>query len=439
MRKLLVLLGLALTIGSAAAADVKSLDAVAGTQVWLVENHSVPMVAITAALPAGSAYDPPAKAGLAALAAALLEEGAGSVDARTFHAALAASAIRLQVVPGRDYIEISMQVLSDDAPVAFRLLGRALARPRFGADAIGRQRAELLQRITQAKQDPVWIAWNGLHSLYFGPHAYGHPIEGDAQGLAAITAADVQAFAAAHWVRGGARIAIAGDVTADEAATLVKLAFADLPALTPPPPPSPAFVGAPGLHMLPAEASEADAIFALPGLKRDDPDFLAAMVANLIVGGGENSRLGHALRGERGLTYDVSTELVTYAGVGMTVGTFQAQPRAMSEALEVVRAELRKFATDGPTAREFADAKLYLRSSFDLAFTSNADIAQSLVGLMEKNMPIGYLDRHGRMVDGIGIDDVRRAARRLFGSDRITEVVAGPLPAAKASGKPYRR
>lgn len=439
MRRLLALLWLALAAGNAAAADVKALDAVPGAQVWFVEDHSVPVIALTAALPAGSAYDPPDKAGLAALAAALIEHGAGSVEAKTFLSALSADAIRFKVVPGRDYIEISLLVQSEDAPAAFRLLGNALARPRFDAGTVAALRAEMRQSIEQARQDPQWIARNGLFSLYFSTHAYGHPVEGDPQGLAAIAPADLRSFAAGHWVRGGAKIALSGDVTAEEARTLLGIAFADLPGTAPKVPPVPSFVGAPGLHELPAEAAQPVAVFALPGLLRSDRDSLAGEIANLILGGGENARLGRELRSERGMTSDISTRLVVYDRAGIMIGELQAQPRDMRPALAAIREILRKFALEGPTVREFADAKLYLRGSFPLAFTSNADTAARLVALMESGRSIDYVARRNRLIESIGIEDVRRAARRLYASDSLTVVVVGKLPKAKASTNPYRR
>ncbi len=63
----------------------------------------VPMIAMSASLPAGSAYDPQGKEGLAAIAAALLDEGAGKMNSDAFHTALGNKAIQLSVSPSRDY------------------------------------------------------------------------------------------------------------------------------------------------------------------------------------------------------------------------------------------------------------------------------------------------------------------------------------------------
>ncbi len=88
-------LGALLTIAPAAAADIKALDLGKAAEVWFSEDHTVPIIAFSISLPAGSGYDPASKAGLATFAAALLDEGAGNMDSRAFQEALASHAIQL--------------------------------------------------------------------------------------------------------------------------------------------------------------------------------------------------------------------------------------------------------------------------------------------------------------------------------------------------------
>src|SRR5262249_49121536 len=121
---------------AAEAVNAKMLDMGKNVQVWYVEDHTLPMIAMTAALPAGSAYDPRDKPGLAAFTADLLNEGAGSLNSQAYQAALSNKAIRLGVTPTRDYLVISLVTLKENAKEAFQLLGLALTKPRFEADAI---------------------------------------------------------------------------------------------------------------------------------------------------------------------------------------------------------------------------------------------------------------------------------------------------------------
>jgi zinc protease len=424
-------------LAPASAANVRTLNAVQGAQVWFAEDHSVPMIALTASLPAGSAYDPSAKAGLAAIAGYLLDEGAGNLDSAAFQAALANRAIRLGVEPGRDSLTVSLAVLSSNAKEAFRLLRLALSRPRFDADAVNRVRAQMLQNLEEEKGDPESVAEKSLYSFYFGAHAYGHPPEGSARGLTAITSDDLRTFARRHWVRGGLRVAIAGDVNAATATALLRAAFGALPEQAPSPPLTPMRVGAPGLHVLPMDVSQPTAFFVLPGPLRSDPDFLTGYVANYILGGGGfASRLTKEMRGKRGLTYDVTTDLVPYRGAGLLLGEVAARTDAMRKTVAVVRETMRKFAADGPTQQELADAKTYLNGSFPLAFASDTGLSAQLNYFQQMGLGIDYLDKRADLIDTITIDDVRRVAHRLCDPSKMTIVVAGSLPEENGNSSP---
>jgi len=416
----------------AAATSVKALNVVSGAQVWFAEDHTVPMIALVASLPSGSAYDPSAKAGTAAFAAALLDEGAGNLDSAAFQDALAKHAIQLSVEPGRDTMTVTLVTLSSSAKEAFRLLGLALAHPRFDAEAVARVRAQILTELEEESENPASVAEKSFYSLYFGPHAYGHSLIGDQRSLGAVTPEDLRGFARTHWVRGGLKIALAGDTNASAAANLIRSTFGPLAADAPALPPAPGRVGAPGLHILPMPVPQPAAIFALPGLLRSDPDFLAGYVANYILGGGSSSRLTQDVREKRGLTYDISTDLVVYRRSGILLGAVATRSDAMRQTIAVVRETLRKFISDGPTDQELADAKTYLNGSFPIAYASDVGLAAQLNAFQQVGLGIDYLDKRAGLINAITLADVRRATRRLFDPSRLTVVVAGTLPMQKA-------
>ena len=126
----------------AQAADIKPIDLGKNVEVWFSEDHTVPIIAFDISLPAGSAYDPAGKAGLADFAADLIDEGAGNMDSRAFHEALADHAIQFRASTERDNLVISVVTLSENCaagdasaatradPSAFRRRsGDAGARP----------------------------------------------------------------------------------------------------------------------------------------------------------------------------------------------------------------------------------------------------------------------------------------------------------------------
>jgi zinc protease len=429
------------------AATVKVLPAPAGETVWYAEDHSLPMIAMSAAFPSGSAYDPRGKDGLAAFAAALLDEGAGDLNSKAFHEALANRAIRLSVSPGRDDMVVTLVTLKENAPEAFRLLGMALSRPHFEGDAVNRVRAQILSVLAQGEADPGTVAGKAFMTAYFGNHPYGHDSSGTPRTLAGISQRDLHAFARTHWVRGGLRIAVAGDVTPAQLTQLLNTAFGGLSAKAPAMTPWPGKVGSPGVHVIAMAVPQPTVIFALPGVMRSDKDFLAAYVANYIAGGGSfSSRLMAEIREKRGLTYDISTSLDVYRRAGIFAGQVATRADAVNQTIAVTRQTLADFAANGPTQKELDDAKTYLTGSYPLAFSSNAGIAAQLNSFQRVGLPIDYVTKRNALINAITIDDVKRAAARIFNPAKMTIIVAGTpsgpkraAPPAKPSAPPKRK
>jgi zinc protease len=432
---ILALFGGVFASGAASAVDVHVLRAPKGEEVWYVSDHTLPMIAMSAAIPAGSAYDPPGKFGLATFAASLLDEGAGSLNSSAFQTALANRAIRLSVTPDRDYLVISLVTLTDNAKDAFELLGLALSRPRFDSDAIARVRAQILTSLAQEDEDPSSVAAKGFFRAYFHDHPYGHPVSGDAAGIAAIDQADLKAFAAEHWVRGDLRVAVSGDIDPATLTTLLGSAFGKLSSGTPPPVSWVGHVGQPGVQVIAMPVPQPTTVIGLPGLLRRDRDFIPAYVANYILGGGGfSSRLTDEVREKRGLTYDISTSLEAYRRAGFVVGEFATKQGSVRQAIAVARDTMRDFAANGPTDKELTDAKTFLTGSFPLEFGSNVGIASELNSFQQGGLPVDYVQKRNALIDAVTLDDVKRVAKRLFDPRDLTVVIGGnPDAPAKAA------
>jgi zinc protease len=434
---LAVIFAVAFGAGTAQAVDVKGLAAPKGEQIWFVEDHTLPLIAMTVALPAGSAYDPAAKPGLAAFAASLLDEGAGKLNSTQYQTALSNRAIRLSVTPERDWLVISLVTLTDNAKDAFQLLGLALSRPRFDADAINRVRAQTLSGLAQEEEDPPTVAAKGFYRAFFHDHPYGHPIDGTPQSVAAIGAGDLKSFAVTHWVRDNVKIAVSGDVDEKTLAGLLNAAFGVLPVRPAPQLPPVGRLGQPGVQIIAMPVPQPTAVFALPGLLRSDPDFLPGYVANYILGGGGfSSRLMGEVREKRGLTYDVDTSLEAYRKAGVVVGQVATRADGMRQTIDVIRQTFADYAANGPTEKELADAKTYLTGSFPLAFSSNVGIAAQLNTFQRAGLPVDYVQKRNALIDAVTADDVKRVAGRLFNPAKLTIVVGGSLEAAKAQTAP---
>jgi zinc protease len=427
MHRFTLALILALAIPAAAhAVTVKTVPAPSGVDVWLSEEHSLPMVAISASFPAGSAYDPSGKEGLSALTAALLDEGAGDMKATAFKQALESRAIHLDISADRDFLVVSVKTLSTNVNEAFRLLGLALAHPRFDAEAVERMRFAILAGLKEDEEDPGTIAVKAWFKTYFGVHPYAHDDNGSAEGLKAITIDDIKAFAGTHLVRGTAKVSVAGDITPEALARQIDATFGSLPPDAPPPTPHPGKVGAPGQHVIAMDVPQPSAVFGVPGPLRIDADFIPTYVANYIYGGGGfSSRLMDEVRDKRGLTYGISTSVADYRAAGIIVGEVASDKTTIASALDVAKSVMARFAKEGATEKELMDAKTYLTGSFPINFDSNVKIAATLNGFQRAGLDADYVAHRNALIDAVTLAQVNASAKKYFDPARLTIVIAG--------------
>ena len=420
-----------------AATDVKSVNMGKGVQVWFEEDHTLPIISMTVAFPAGSGYDPANKPGLSAFAAALLDEGAGPYSSQAFQAALSDRGIRLNATSDRDWMTVTLVTLKDNAKDAFHLLGVGLASPHFDNDAIARVRAQILASLQQEQEDPSAVAAKAFYTRFFPGHPYGHSVDGTAASISAINRDDLRKFARAHWVRGGMHIAVSGDVDTATLKTLLASAFRTLPQKAPPPIPPLRRMGTPGTQVIPMPVPQPNIVFALPALPRKDKDFIPLYVANYIMGGGGfSSRLTAEVREKRGLTYDISTSVGTLTRGGYFVGQVATKAGSVEDTVKVIRQTIADFAANGPTQKELDDAKTYLTGSFPLAFTSNTGITAQLNAFQDGGLPISYLKQRNALMNAVTLDDVRRVAKRVLSNPKLTIVIAGNPNGPKPARQP---
>src|SRR6516162_2750449 len=143
---------------AASAMTIEKIVSPGGIEAWLVREKSLPLVTLNYAFHGGATQDDADKAGTANLAADLLDEGAGDLDGRTFHQRLEDNAIELRFQVGRDSLFGSLRTLNEHRDEAFDLLGLALTKPRFDADAIDRVRQQVLAGLRREQTNPNSLA-----------------------------------------------------------------------------------------------------------------------------------------------------------------------------------------------------------------------------------------------------------------------------------------
>lgn len=420
-------MSVAVTPVTAPPAQVGRVVTPAGIEVWHVESHVVPLIALAFLFEGGAAQDPAGKAGVAQLMARLLDEGAGPYPSAAFHERLADHAIELSFSAGPDTLGGSLKMLTRHADEAFELLRLALAEPRFDEADIDRVRAQTMASLRYQMKDPGSRATKRFFAEAFPGHPYGTPTSGTLESLPGIAREDLVAAHRRQAARERLKVVVVGAIDADEVARRVDAAFGSLPE-------APDLVETPAVslaglgdrHVVEVDVPQSVIRFAMNGLSWTDPDFVPAYVLNHVLGGGAfTSRLFQEVREKRGLAYSVGTSLATFRRTAMTWGFTATKNERVAEALSVISGEIDRLREEGPSTEELEKAKAYLTGSYALGFDTSTKIANQLVQIAFNDLGIDYVARRNALVSAVTLDDVRRAGARMLGDGRMLTVIAG--------------
>jgi zinc protease len=436
LRTFLVVFAVVATTAAASAIEIKQVRSATGVTAWLVEDHTIPLIAMNFSFKGGAAADPDDKRGLAYVLSGMLDEGAGELDSKAFQARLEELAMRLSFDAEHDEFTGSLQTLSKNRDAAFDMVRLALTAPRFDEKPLERVRGQILLSLRRDGEDPETIAGAEWMRTMFRDHPYARRSKGSLDGVKAVASQDLKDLARHLFAREGLMIAVVGDIDEPTLSRLLDETFGGLPETSGMPSiPEAAIAKGPGVKVVDRDIPQSVIRFGHASIKRDDPDFLTAYIVNHILGsGGFGSRLMAEVREKRGLSYGVYTTLYPLDQGGLFFGGAATVNDRVSETIEVVRVELRRMAEKGPTKEELEAAKTYLTGSYALRFDSNRKIASQLLGIQRENLGIDYVEKRNDLVNAVTLEDVRRVARRIIDADGLIFTIVGRPKDVHSSG-----
>jgi zinc protease len=164
-----------------------------------------------------------------------------------------------------------------------------------------------------------------------------------------------------------------------------------------------------------------------PGLARRDPDYMAAHLANTVLGVfGMMGRLGESIREEQGLAYYCYSQLQAGLGQGPWAAVAGVDPVHVEQAVDSVCREVARLRDEPVPADELADSQSYLAGSMPLHLETNEGVANALLDMERYDLGFDYLQRYAGLVGAVTVDDVRRAAQKYLDPERYALAVAGP-------------
>jgi zinc protease len=420
--------------GEAPAVDFPDIERATlsnGLPVWFVERTDLPLASVQLLLNAGGIAEPPERAGLASLTAAMLTEGTERRSATDIADEIEFLAASLNAGSGRESAVVSLSTLSRTLPMAFEIFADVVMNPAFDEAEWQRIRDQRIAAIAQSRDQAAALASEEFSRRVFGEtHPYGRPLQGTRASVESITVPMLREFHETYYRPTNATLIVVGDVSRSELLALAERhlgsweAGAQPPPVTPAsPPPLPAtkvfLIDRPG-------AAQSEIRLGHVGVERNHPDYFPILVMNAILGGQFSSRINLNLREDKGYTYGASSTFQTGQYPGPFLAGGGVQSAVTRESMIEFMRELEDIRGSRPvTAEELEFARIGIIRSEPLSLETNAQMAGRIQQLVLFDLPLDYFDEFNDRIAAVTLEDVNRVAREYLHPERFAVVIVG--------------
>lgn len=399
-----------------------------GLKVYLVEEHTLPVISANLVDLAGSEENPADKPGLAAFTARMLSEGTASRSSTELADDVDSIGAQLNTNATMDMAGAGIGLLSNNTDAAFTLLSDVSLHPAFKAEEVERIRKQRLVSIQQEADQPIATVLRVGWKVLYGDGAYGYRDIGTTDSVKAITRDELQHFWSEHYAPGNAALFLTGDLTEADARRLTEKYFGKWTAENAKKPQIPQPPAAPTRKVVivdkPGAPQTALIAFGL-GLPRSTPQYAAINVMNSVLGGLFSSRINMNLREQHGYTYGAFSEFIFRRGEGPFVAGARVRTDVTGPAAHELFSELSRMRTDPATPDELRLAKDYALRSLP----GNFETARETSGLMSEIFTYGLAPNYYRELPGqyvaVTAADVEKAAQDYVHPENLILVAVG--------------
>ena len=402
-----------------------------GITVLFKEDHAVPVAGVAAVFLGGVRFEKEREAGITRFLAEMMTRGTASFNAVQFAQEIDSLGATLETFSGRNSFGVQAKGLSKDFPQLVRLLGEAVAAPTFPPDELERVRDEILA--AQREERDSMAAWTMqlLRETLYKRHPYRLNVLGEERTIRRIGRPDLIQYYKHYALPQNMVVAIAGDVSWEEALISAQTALGGMSGrhFSLPPIPQESREGTSrGMRKreeLTQDKEQVHLALGFLGTTLRDQDRFPLEVLEAAIGG-QGGRFFTQLRDKEGLAY-VTAFFVRadldpgYLGVYMA--TSPAKVEQARQGMERIINEVRE---QGISQEELDRAKAYLIGNYEIDHQSPLAMASTMAFDERYGLGGDFYQQYPRVIGRVTMTDVLRVARKYLTLDSSTMVVVRP-------------
>ena len=311
--------------------------------------------------------------------------------------------------------------------VALDLLVDMLRNSKFDPVEMENERKVIIEELNMSMDSPQSRVDILIDEVMWPDQALGRDIAGNKDTVSAISRQMVLDYLPRFYIPGNTVLSVAGDISHEEVVDSVAKAFGDWTvgvagALFP----AENSQDAPRLRAESRKTEQVHLCLSVRGVSHQHPDRFILDLLNVVLGEGMSSRLFLELREKRGLAYDIHSHVTYFRDSGSLAIYAGVDPKKLELTVEAVLSELMRLRDEPIPEAEITKAKEMGKGRLLLRMEDTRSVAGWMGGQELLNGKILTVDEVVAIVDAITASEIRRVARELFFTSKLSLALVGP-------------
>ncbi len=392
--------------------SVEKRSILRGPDVYIVEDHRLPLVSFGLFYPGGRLYESTKNAGVTELMLRTAVRGTKRFNSEDIARRLENAGARIQVVNEADFFGYVIDGLSGKMDQALEILMDVLQQPAFQEDDIEKEKVLQLARLKKLRENNFAYPVSLFMRTLFGEHPYAWPSIGIETALAALTREDLQA-----WFRTNQRplvptIVIVGDTSGTGLVAPIAdiLTNEDLHERESASLPAPSLKAEKKQVVETVSRQQTALVYGFPGGTRSGNDRYALTVLENVVSG-LGGRFFDAIREKQGLAYTVTTENAFFSKGGAIYTYIAFSPENESNVMKSLENEMERLRKDGVTADELKKSIAYTIGEHDIGLQTRIGRLLEYARAVYGGEGVQGAGNYSRFIKNVTADEVKKAAQ----------------------------
>lgn len=413
-----------------------------GVTVYLMEQHEVPVINVSAVFAAAGAINDGTNPGFASMTANALLFGTRNFTKSEIEEQVDFLGASINTYAGKESAGLSARFASKDSDIMLNIIKEVITSPAFDETEIENYKQRATLGLSQAKESPGAVISDYFDEFIYGDHLYSNPVSGTRKGLEGLKRENLLTFYQSKFITNQTAIAVVGDFDIDEMKKVLQDAFGgwrsmvtydrvnlDTPSLE--------FESPRVLLVNKDDATETTFYIGGKGVSRSNPDFVALSVLNTVLGGRFTSWLNDALRINSGLTYGARSRFVNQRSAGtFYISTFTAN-ETTEPAIDMALAIYDSLHATGINSETLESAKNYVKGGFPPRYETSGSLAQLLTSMYIYDYDESFINDFQKNVDELDVAKARELILKYFPKENLQFVLIGKASEIRSIAENY--